>query len=491
MTFNLFSIFTLRAARMSSIFFFTLACSQLRVAFAQSSTNNTPRVLTYVDSSCKFNIQAILIEGNKKTKQQIILRELKFKQGDSVLAAGLFERLQQSQQLIYNTNLFSTVELRPEFDTSNNLTIRIKVLERWYIFPTPQFSLTDRNFNEWWKTFRASLDRVIYGIKFTHYNLSGRADQLNVYVLNGFSRNFYLNYSNPYINSAMTKGFSAGLGYAEYRTYPYKTSRENKILFFQKDAFTRKSISVGGTYRQRKGFYLTNLLSVQYNFQQTDDSVQSALYNPNYFNNGKNKAGFLDLTYALQYVNTNNVNYPLTGKIMSASISKRGFGWKGGINVLSIEAAYRRYFDLKRNYYMSFQWMGRLRLPFEQAYINQRALGYGEYYLRGMEYYVVDGVASAMTKLTFSKKIIDKKIRLPFKMKAIPFLPIRLFAKAYTDQGYVHSQKKFDTYFNNRFLYSGGMGLDIISLYDMKLSIEYSANQLGEKGLFLHAKSVL
>ena len=44
-------------------------------------------------------------------------------------------------------------------------------------------------------------------------------------------------------------------------------------------------------------------------------------------------------------------------------------------------------------------------------------------------------------------------------------------------------------YLNNRLLYSGGFGIDILTLYDINLRIEYSFNQLGEKGLFLHNQS--
>lgn len=37
-------------------------------------------------------------------------------------------------------------------------------------------------------------------------------------------------------------------------------------------------------------------------------------------------------------------------------------------------------------------------------------------------------------------------------------------------------------------LYTGGFGIDLVTLYDITFSVEYSFNQLGEKGLFLHSK---
>ena len=41
----------------------------------------------------------------------------------------------------------------------------------------------------------------------------------------------------------------------------------------------------------------------------------------------------------------------------------------------------------------------------------------------------------------------------------------------------------------NKLLYTGGFGLDIVSLYDLRLGLAFSVNQLGEKGLFLHIRS--
>ena len=68
-------------------------------------------------------------------------------------------------------------------------------------------------------------------------------------------------------------------------------------------------------------------------------------------------------------------------------------------------------------------------------------------------------------------------------------MPFEFYAKTYADGGYCHATDNHITRFNNRFLYSGGAGIDVISLYDMSISAEFSFNQLGEKGLFLHARS--
>ena len=65
-----------------------------------------------------------------------------------------------------------------------------------------------------------------------------------------------------------------------------------------------------------------------------------------------------------------------------------------------------------------------------------------------------------------------------------------LFAKTYADAGWSSITRELDTKLNNRLLYTGGIGIDMLTLYDICLKIEYSFNQLGEKGLFYTRKQI-
>ena len=159
--------------------------------------------------------------------------------------------------------------------------------------------------------------------------------------------------------------------------------------------------------------------------------------------------------------------------------------------MLTIDATYKKFIPHPKNYYSVFEVLTKLKAPFYQAYINQRAMGYNDLYLRGLENYVIDGVAAAISKYTFKKKIVSFTIPLPFKIKAFPSIPFTIFAKTYADAGFSFNKKEFDSRLNNRFLYSGGFGLDILTLYDFSIRFEYSFNQLGENGLFLHTRTSL
>jgi len=447
-------------------------------------------------STNKVCIKDLLVTGTKKTKIYIVYREIQFKKGDSLLITDLYKELEQARFQVYNTTLFNEVKFELLVLDASNVIINVKVTERWYLYPVPQFQWVDRNFNEWYKTYKASFNRVNYGLKFVHYNLSGRRDQLRIYLINGYSRNISFSYTAPYSNKTLTEGFTIGAGYLQKRELSYKTNYKDSLLFYPSDSITKakadfvyKNWYVTAGYIIRRGLFKKHIFSAGYNFIKIADSVIDTKYNPNYFKDPVHSKGFVDFSYVQQYSNVNNSSYPLTGKTYFFAIQKRGLGFSGGVNMLMFEAGMNRYFSMGKNWYSSFQLNGKIRLPFDQAYINQRGLGYGDVYLRGLEYYVIDGVATALVKSTIKKKLVSFDVPFPFFPKLLTKIPFTFFAKTYADLGYAYTKQQYATNLNNRLLYSGGFGIDILTLYDINLRFEYSFNQLKENGLFLHNQS--
>ena len=182
-------------------------------------------------------ISSIQIIGNKKTKSFIIERELPFATGDSIAKKDLPAIFKQAATQVYNINLFIEAKVDSVLIADNTLAVNVTVKERWYIFPSPQFHLVDRSFNEWYSTFNADFNRVVYGVDFTHYNFSGRRDNLNITLLSGYARNIAFGYSNPYSNAKLTEGYSIFANYTENREIGYKISNGGKLM-----ALDRKSV---------------------------------------------------------------------------------------------------------------------------------------------------------------------------------------------------------------------------------------------------------
>lgn len=446
-----------------------------------------PASLNAADSNTKIYVASIEVTGNKTTKNYIIEREMRLKRGDSVTASAIYEKLRQSSELIYNTSLFTQVNIQTAFLNATTVSIHVTVIEKWYIYPVPQFQLTDRSFNEWIKTYHANLERVVYGVNFSHYNLSGRRDKLRISISNGFSRNLSFSYTAPYSNGVLTEGFTISAGFTQNRDIIYKTSAENIPLHYHEDDFVRDNFNVNASYIKRKGFYKKHSFNIGFTQMTLSDSI-NIKYNPAFLNNGKNDVRYPELSYSFQYTNTNNINYPLTGKIYSLSLSKKGLGFSKGVNVTSLDLGYNYFIPHANNWYSTLQAHAKVKAPFNLAYINQRAFGYGDFYLRGLENYVIDGSLALLLSYTLRKKLLSFSIPVPFKNKIASAIPFSIYAKTYTDAGYAYNKQPYDSRLGNRWLYSGGLGLDILTLYDLNFRIEYSFNQLGQKGLFLHAK---
>ena len=474
----------------------TLCCAALHAQIPlESNIIIRGKSFSENDSATKLFVKQIHISGAKKTKLYIILREIQFKKGDTLLAGNLHDELLHARRQIYNTTLFNEVLVEATIENDRDISIEIIIKERWYLYPVPLFQLVDRNFNVWAKTYKYNFDRVNYGLKFTHYNFSGRKDLLNINLLNGYSRNFSFSYTAPYSNSALSEGFTIGGGMTQNREIAYKTSKNNTQLFYPVDSlskaqstFVRSSWYINAGYIMRKGLFVKHVFSASYAHLKVSDSVVKK-YNPSYFNSPDNSKGILDLMYSFQYSNVDNVMYALNGTSAFVALIKRGLGFSGGINMTALEAGVNKYYPLGKHWYSGFQLNGKIKIPFAQAYINRRGLGYGDSYLRGLEYYVVDGVATALLRSSLKKKIISFSIPFNLFPKVINKIPVTIFAKTYADLGYAYLPKSLQGDLNNRLLYTGGFGIDILTLYDVNLRLEYSFNQYGQNGLFFHAQS--
>ncbi len=436
-------------------------------------------------TASKIEVRHIEVVGNKKTKTTLILREIQFKTGDSLELAHLTKTLTLAHDQVYNTTLFSEVTITPIPVGASQVDVLVTVKERWYLYPIPQFQPVDRNLNEWLVKYKGDLTRVNYGIKLVDYNLTGRRDVLRIYLLDGYTRNIAFSYSQPYSSKSLTNGFVVGGGYAQSREIAYQTSYNNKLQFYSNGNFVRSSWAFSAGYSIRRAIKTRHIFSATYTIAQINDSIVLLKYNPNYFSNASKAQSFIDLSYNYRYSQVNNVAYPLTGVIAFATLSKRGLGLSGNVNMLTLEGGYARYHDFSKKWYGSLQWTGKIKLPFDQPYFNQRGIGYGDATLRGLEYYVVDAAAYSVLQSTIKKKLTAFKIPFPIRSNYVSNIPVTILAKAFADLGYGYNHQKYPSFLGNKLLYTGGLGIDIVSLYDFHLKMEYSLNQLGQNGLFL------
>lgn len=432
-------------------------------------------------------ISDIIITGFKKTKLYIIQREIPFKEGEYILRTDFNSKLSLCKQQLMNTALFVDVEVKPLMVDSNHVYIKIDVKERWYLFPIPYFRIVSRNFNTWWVEEKRNLNRVEYGLKFMQNNVTGRRDNLNLWLISGFTQQFSLRYDNPNIDNKLKHGINIGFGFKRNRelNYGMDSIRPNKIGFVKHDdRFIIKQSYVDLAYTYRPAIKTRHTVRVAYVNINVDDSVLKL--NPRYFASSANNLRYADISYNLSYTNLDYIPYPLKGFAGEANLYKR-FGRNADLWQISGRGNYN--IKLSPTSFIQLQAAGLLRYPFNQPYISNSLMGSTDLYMRGLEYYVVEGVAGGVARATVKNEILSLNVRNPIKSQTHNKIPLRVFLKAYGDLGYSYTPNYGNSILNNKLLRTWGAGVDIVTFYDIVVKLEYSFNQLGDKGLFLHTQT--
>jgi len=438
-------------------------------------------------------IDSISVVGNQKTKAEIILREMSLREGDTVAVSKLSSAIEQSEQMILNTGLFNraSISFKAWEGATGRVHLLVTVEETWFVYPIPIFELADRNFNVWWVEQNRSLKRTNYGMDFAHINVSGRNDRLKASVKYGYTRRYSLSYTMPYVNRARTLGLSADVAFLRNREVNYQTEENKQAFFEREDAFMldRFSINLGAIYRPAiQTFHRFNL---RFHQNRVGTEVAHDL-NPAFFLNGRHLQRFFALRYQFFYENRDVAPYPWEGSFLSAEFEKEGLGVWNERSGLNLTAGYGRYFPFGERWSLGMEARGKVSLiRSPQPYRENRAIGFGDTNLRGFEYYIIDGLDMGMLKSSLRFRFWDNRIHFGKLMPISAFrtMPFRLHLTFNSDFGYVnspHTSVELNNFLNNRLLWGGGVGLDIVLYFDKVIRIEYSVNDLLENGLFLH-----
>jgi len=430
-------------------------------------------------------IDHIHLYGNDKTRDKIILRELSFSEGQMVNSDSLHFLVEQSKERLASIGLFTSCHISIETISSASVDFNIQVKERWYIIPEPTFQLADRNFNVWWNEQNHELRRTIIGVVLKHKNFRGNLENLNVTAQVGYTKKFGIEYLNPYLDKDQKHGFGLALAMAESQETYYATD-SNKLRFIKSGSnYILKQYEGSIAYTYRPAYASHHILRLGYKYYHIGDTI--AELNTTYFENGSRDLRMIELSYRYELNKTDNWNYPLKGTKVIAQVFVR-FGLEGmkQQNFATLELG--KFYNPADKWYYSFIFRGRLSFPEEQPYALNGALGTKYDYVRGYEYYVIDGSHFGLLRFDLKREILNLSIK-NIPLRYLPIIPIRVYPKIFADAGYVQNRYEGNSFLNNRMLYSAGIGLDIFTAYDIKIRLEYAWNHLGQNDLFLHFNS--
>jgi outer membrane protein assembly factor BamA len=439
-----------------------------------------------------LRVDRVLLEGHKKTRTRVIFREMTFGGGDRIAVDEFADQVVQSYNNLMNTGLFVSAEL--SYDSSRvvadgELTVTVKLRETWYIYPVPQFSLADRNFNVWWNEQDRSLDRVNIGGRLTYYNFTGQRDRLRLGYTTGYSRSAEASYGLPYLNRAASIGASISFNYLRRREQNFLTRNNQQEFYNNPDDFVyrRSALDFNTTYRRK--IYISHTLTVGWRQEQVADTIALSL-NPEFFGGGRSKQKYFRAGYDFVNDRRDVRNYPWKGKLLVLRIAKEGLGIYGQRDGLVVSGDYRRFIPFGTYYSLNYTVAGKYSLiRTRQPFLDNRAIGFGNSGLIGYQFYVVDGLDMLIWRVGVRRQLLKKEIKLGkwAVLKAFQRIPIRVLLSGQFNQGianapFVDNSNRL----NNSLLTGLGVGVDVVLFYDMVGGIQYNRNHLGEGGFYLN-----
>jgi outer membrane protein assembly factor BamA len=440
-----------------------------------------------------FIINEIVLSGNKRTKPEVITRELTFNLNDTIIKEDLEKKIERSTSNLLNTSLFNFVDITPNYE-ENKAYITINLEERWYYWIYPIFEQADRNLSSF--IYYHDFSKINYGLAFDWLNFRGKNETLRFKIRLGYKEQYSISYQKKGIG---TKRVSGTWYIAEY--FRQKKSingiSENKPTYAENEKKYIKNymnFGLGYTYRPEINYHI-NIGLIYQNSVYKD----STFFISNFPDHNEFITNYIVPRLKFEYDNRNSRIYPTKGVFLKISsglhfgISEKSqnfFTFYSSAeyntpilkNILFYKAgiSYNQFFNVKAN------------ILFDQKldFISQNII-------RGYEYLYFVSPQFLNFQNTFNIKISD------FRIHYLPsFLPDE-FSKTYTklyldvffDAAVSYNSNFFYESVNTmagKIVYSTGIGLNLETYYDRLIQIHVAYNSYSNKiGIFVDYKTPL
>ncbi|HEY4800290.1 MAG TPA: POTRA domain-containing protein, partial [Bacteroidia bacterium] len=440
--------------------------------FAINSTSHTKDDTGKIRDKKYVIINEIGVIGNKVTKKHIILRELPFQTNDSINQSSLPEKLKSAKQNLLNTSLFNFVTLDTIPAGNQRINVLITVAERWYTWPAPIFEFQERNFNEWWKN--RNFSRANYGFYLNRENFRGRNEELSFILQFGYTQKYGIYYKIPYLTRRQKTGAGFSFAYARNHEIAYTSYNNQELYFKDVDHYVREEFAGKLYFTYRNGIHNSHYLEGK--FIQTSISDTARSITTDYLADNLTRMSYLALDYYYKSDYRDSKQYPLQGHYLEFEANKLGTGILKGekLDITNFYLTLKDYQKVARRFYLSGSLKGKFSFNTNQPYYIQKGLGWSDY-VRGYEYYVIDGQRYGLAKLGLKYEIIKPHTQ---SIENIPFSKFNtfhyaLYATIFGDAGYVDDQLYYkQNPLANTLLYSYGAGLDYVTYYDIVIRLE-------------------
>lgn len=435
-------------------------------------------------------IKNIIYEGNRKTKISVINRELLFKPNDTLTPQQFQKHTSESIINLKNLALFNfvTIDTLHNYYENNVVDLKVSVIEQWYFWPNPKLTFADRNINAWLET--CDWKRLNYGFVFRHENLWGLMHTAELTLIYGYNPIIGVTYKVPFFDKRKLLGLNVIAEFTTSKQLPYVTSSSHHIQYYENfGKNSQNTQKYGLEFIIRPKFKTTHTIGLTYNNNNVLDTILKL--NPHYSPNQQKTTEYFTISYKVKYDKRDYKSYPLKGAYIDASLSQSGLGIlepEKSVCVTTLITNLRKYFNLANRWHYAVGFIGNFTFQNNQPYIFNSGLGSARIELRGYENYAIDGTNYCILKNNAKYTIMKDRV---FHAKGIHEkwgkVNLAIYGNIFFDMGYV-AQNYLQPIgiYNNKFLFSGGLGIDFVTYYDKVLRIDATINREGKFGVYLH-----
>ena len=457
------------------------------VLLGHTRTSHAQDPLVITDD--RLVVEDILIQGNRVTKDPIILRELIFGIGDTILKMELLPAFQQSKENLLNLALFNFVYFDATHLSGNRINVHITVTERWYIWPVPILEHADRNFSEFVKN--REWDKINYGAFLKWKNFRGRNEVLTGQIRLGYIQDYSLAYTVPNLGKKQQHLVATGFNMKQQNEVYIATVNNQPVEYKPQEKPAQVRLNAFTRYTYRRKLYTSHTFRFEYFDYRVADSV--AIINPNFMGEDRTRLQFFTASYSFNHDVRDSKVYPLEGFQVKISAEQLGLGIISDYPYPNFRVTGNMMFYQKLANRIYFYNVTKARYSSEKLmpYAMNRGLGYQEF-LSGYEAYVIDGSDYLISKYNLKIQVIKPTVQtLPLiRMKQFNKVHYAVYFNVFADAGYVNNVFPDPTNFMvNSWQFSTGVGFDFVTYYDQVLRIDYAINRYGQHGLFFHIET--
>jgi outer membrane protein assembly factor BamA len=375
----------------SNYFIFTLI---LILTFSSSQFSQIPDSANY-SKLYPFIVDSIKINGNKQTKEFIILRELTFSAGDTINA----QLASYNRERIYSLGIFNRVYLVPQILDGKNI-LNINVEESWYIYPIPIIAIKEND-----------IKKLSYGAYLSIKNFRGRNEELGGYFVFGYDPTFNLRYYNPNLIGRENIFIQTEVGYSDV----LNKSPTAEMLYGEN--FSQQNIYYRFLIGKRFGLFHRLSLSTAYNYIETPKYIPKVNASDNRIDNR------VDIGVSYQYDTRDLAQFPKNGIYTTMNCTFKGLGFDN-INYGVASLDYREYRGIFNDLIAKWRLASRVTFGENIPYYDYSIIGLNDR-VRGHYNTKFEGNYSYFGALEIYYPIIDE---LNVDLTFIPLIPKQLLS---------------------------------------------------------------